>query len=571
MRRKLQEVERSLSVRLLVPLLLTVVAVLTIHAVVSFRSTRERYTDLIRDGAERCSSLILGATHDGMLANRKDQVQRTIERLARGPGVTSIRIYDNDGTLRLAADQQEVGRRVALTDAPCSTCHERAGPLPAKAIVTPPGALTGRLSGANPVLHHVAVISNEPSCAASGCHEAPAARPVLGVLDVEMSLSRLDEMLVEGRRQMIWTVVSLLLVTGVVTTAFVRRVIHQPVRRLQLGTERIAQGDLDTHIDASGRDELSRLAEAFNRMAADLKAARRQITEWSERLEEKVVEKTEELQRAQRQVLQMEKMASLGKLSATVAHELNNPLSGILTYAKLVERELAEQEISEEVKTELCEYLRLMEHECTRCGDIVKNLLLFARRRDGAAMAPVDLQELLDRSLMLIRHHLEISNIELHRRPFDGDPTIEGDAGQLEQALVALLVNAVEAMSVPGMSEGELTVALDGDAEQVRIHIGDTGVGIHPEVLPQIFEPFFSTKHEESGVGLGLAVVYGIVRRHGGTIDVESEVGRGTTFHLILPRHQNGNRNHRGDDERSAATRTERTRQPAPTGATGRP
>ena len=146
MRKKLQEVERSLSVRLLVPLLLTVVAVLTIYTVVSFRSTRERYTDLIRDGAERCSSLILGATHDGMLTNRKDQVQRTIERLSRGPGVTSIRIYDNDGDLRLAADQAEVGRHVALTDAPCRTCHERPGALPAKAIVTPPGALTGRLA-----------------------------------------------------------------------------------------------------------------------------------------------------------------------------------------------------------------------------------------------------------------------------------------------------------------------------------------------------------------------------------------------------------------------------------------
>lgn len=549
MRRKLQEVERSLSFRLLVPLLLTVIAVLTIYAFVSFRSTQERYVDLVRDGAERCSSLILGATHDGMLTNRKDQVQRTIERLARGPGVTSIRIYDNDGDLRLAADQQEVGRRVGLADAPCSTCHEQAGPLPEKAIVTPPGALTGGLSGENPVLHHLAVVANEPSCAVAGCHGSPADQPVLGVLDVEMSLARLDEMLADARHQMIWTVLSLLLITGAVTTAFVRRVIHQPVRRLHLGTEQIAHGDLDTRIDASGHDELSQLAEAFNRMAADLKAARSQITEWSERLEEKVVEKTEELQRAQRQVLQMEKMASLGKLSATVAHELNNPLSGILTYARLVERELADQEeMPGEVKEELCEYLRLMQHECSRCGDIVKNLLLFARRRDGAPMAPVDLRELVDRSLMLIRHHLEISNIELHRQPFQGDPMIECDAGQLEQALVALLVNAVEAMSAPGMSEGELTVAMDGDAEQVRIHVADTGVGIHPEVLPQIFEPFFSTKHEESGVGLGLAVVYGIVRRHGGTIDVESEVGRGTTFHLTLPRHQGNDRNGQSEE-----------------------
>jgi len=410
-----------------------------------------------------------------------------------------------------------------------------------------------------PVLHHLAVIPNEAGCAAEGCHGSLAEQPVLGVLHLEMSMARLRESLTDSRRQMTWTAISLVLITGLVTTGFVKRVVGRPVSRLQEGTERIARGDLDTHIDVSGTHELAQLAQAFNRMAADLKAAREQVTEWSEKLEEKVVEKTEELQRAQKQVLHMEKMASLGKLSATVAHELNNPISGILTYAKLVERELGNQALDEAVRNELTEYLHLMQHECSRCGDIVKNLLLFARRRDGAALAPVDFQELVDRSLMLIRHHLEISNIELDRRPLDGEPMIDGDAGQLEQALIALLMNAVEAMSAPGMTEGELTVALDGDAEQVHIDISDTGVGIHPEVLPQIFEPFFSTKHEESGVGLGLAVVYGIVRRHGGTIDVDSEVGRGTTFHLTLPRHQNGSRT---DGSAAAATSGAPARRP---------
>jgi two-component system NtrC family sensor kinase len=271
-------------------------------------------------------------------------------------------------------------------------------------------------------------------------------------------------------------------------------------------------------------------------MAGDLKAARREVTEWSGRLEEKVVEKTEELQRAQRQVLHMEKMASLGKLSATVAHELNNPLSGLLTYSRLVERALARQELPEEARSELGEYLRMMVSESTRCGQIVKNLLLFSRRDGGAELAPVDVEEVIARSLALVRHHLEISGVALRCEPFAGDPVLRADPGQLEQALVALFVNAVEAMSGPGCDEGELTVRAEGDAEAVRIHVGDTGVGIHPDVLPHIFEPFFSTKHEESGVGLGLAVVYGIVQRHGGSIEVDSEPGRGTTFHLTLPR-----------------------------------
>jgi signal transduction histidine kinase len=151
-------------------------------------------------------------------------------------------------------------------------------------------------------------------------------------------------------------------------------------------------------------------------------------------------------------------------------------------------------------------------------------------------MTDVDLDEMIGRSLALVRHHLEISNVELRREPMAGDPVLRADPGQLEQALVALFVNAVEAMSGPGHEEGELTVRAEGEAEVVRVHVSDTGVGIHPDVLPHIFEPFFSTKHEESGVGLGLAVVYGIVQRHGGSIEVDSEPGRGTTFHLTLPR-----------------------------------
>jgi two-component system NtrC family sensor kinase len=280
---------------------------------------------------------------------------------------------------------------------------------------------------------------------------------------------------------------------------------------------------------------LARLAAAFNQMAGDLNAARQEITEWSQKLEDKVIEKTQELSRAQRQVLHMEKMASLGKLSATVAHELNNPLSGVLTYARLVRRELQGQALAPELQEELTRYLSLIEKECSRCGAIVQNLLLFARRT-GAEMAPVDLNEVVERSLMLVRHHIEISGVKLRCELLKGNSTIVADAGQLQQALIALLVNAVEAMN--GLEgEGELSVRLTGDNHEVQIDVADTGIGIPSDVLPQIFEPFFSTKEAENGVGLGLSVVYGIVQRHGGRIEVESQAGRGTVFHVQLPRH----------------------------------
>ena len=513
------------------PLFLTVGAVLAVYALFSFRSTREQFLGYARADLQRSSGLIQRATHDGMLLNRLDEVQTVIERLAEAPDLAAIRVYDKEGAIVLSARSEEIGRRISLDVEPCLSCHSAGEPFSTarlERIRLPP-------IGGEEVLRHLTVIHNEPTCAAPGCHARPEEESVLGVLDVEMSMAPLEEAVRSARRQLVGATLALVLIVGAVTAVFIRRLVQRPIGELHEGTQRIAGGDLETRIEVRGRHELARLAAAFNRMAEDLGGAQRELREWSRRLEDKVVEKTEELQRAQRQVLHMEKMASLGKLSATVAHELNNPLSGVLTYARLVERELEKQPIEAELRTELLRYLGVIDKECSRCGDIVRNLLLFARRT-GAEMAPVDLNELVDRSLMLVRHHLEMSDVRLVTEPLAGDSQIVADAGQLQQALVALFVNAVEAMGGPGQEEGELTVRLSGDAEEVRIDVGDTGVGIPPGVLPQIFEPFFSTKEKESGVGLGLAVVYGIVHRHGGTIEAESEPGRGTLFHLRLPR-----------------------------------
>lgn len=523
----------SFGIRLLVPLFLTVAIVLALHTFLNFRSTQGQLTSLISAGVQRNSGLVRRATHDGMLLNQLDEVQALLERMVESPGMLAIRVYDKEGQIVLSASPEEIGEAAQLEETPCLSCHG-AG-IPVSAAASEASAALRTASGVRAV-RYLSVIENEAACATAGCHAHPSEKVVLGVLDLEMSLAPIEAAQRSVRRQLVVTTALLLLATATVVWVLVRRLVQQPVASLREGARRVAAGDLGTRIEFDGEHELARLAQAFNSMTEDLAEARGELEGWSRRLEDTVAEKTTELQRTQRQVLHMEKMASLGKLAATVAHELNNPLSGILTYARLVERELDQQSLPPSVQEELKRHLHVIEAECSRSGDVVRNLLLFARHGVGEK-AEVDLDGVLERSLALVRHHLEMHGVRLHTERELESATIWGNAGQLEQALVALCVNAVEAMVEAGDAEGELTVAMrEGAPEEVILEVADTGVGIPREIQSRIFEPFFSTKSEQSGVGLGLAVVYGIVRGHGGHIEVESTPGRGATFRLRLPR-----------------------------------
>jgi len=339
-----------------------------------------------------------------------------------------------------------------------------------------------------------------------------------------------DARLATAKREAVLAAVLTTLLAGLVSAGFILKMVRRPVRQLISGTARVAGGDLDTEIRVDSHDEIGELAEAFNRMTRDLRETRRALTEWSGAVEAKLQEKTSELSRTQRHVAHMDKMASLGKLSATVAHELNNPLAGILNYAKLVMRGLETQPLDPAERRDLYRYLGVIQKEADRCGKIVRNMLLVARPTAGA-FVPNSLNRIIDRSVMLVGHHLEISNVQLAIQGIGADDELVCDADGIQQALVALLINAVESMPDGGM----IRLSAEREGEGVRLTISDTGCGIPMEALPHIFEPFFSTKTGASGLGLGLSVVYGIVEQHQGTIDVESNVNEGTTFRVLLP------------------------------------
>ena len=543
--RRARAVSYSLSLRLFLDLTAVIFLAFTVYAWFNVRTTSRQYERTLYEGALRVSDLIEQSTQYGMLLNRKEEVHHIIEGVAQAPDVEGVRVYDKNGTIVFSTDSTEIGAGVDLRAEACVTCHGKGTPLrsvPDRDRVRVFGNSHGRIMGV------INAIENRPECARSGCHVSPAKQSILGVLDVRMSLAKEDARVARAREQVITGALLVALFAGLVSAVFILRVVRRPVQRLIRGARRVASGDLNAEIPVEGRTEMAELAGAFNEMTRELRLARRELTDWSGQLESRLQERTAELTRAQREVAHMDKTASLGRLAATVAHELNNPLGGILNYAKLTSRTLREGSVGEPIRGEADGYLQIIQREAGRCGVIVRSLLTFARK-SGAPMGPHALRPIVERALMLVRHHLEISQIRLEAPPFEGDDALVCDADQVHQALVALFVNAVEAMP----QGGTLRVTVAGTPADLRVSVADTGTGIPPDILEHIFEPFFSTKDRQEGVGLGHAVVHGIVQRHGGNIEVESEVHRGTAFHLILPRRPSeAGDHHAGDGARSA-------------------
>jgi two-component system NtrC family sensor kinase len=240
-----------------------------------------------------------------------------------------------------------------------------------------------------------------------------------------------------------------------------------------------------------------------------------------------VEERSAALKSAQAQLIQSEKMSSLGKLAASVAHEINNPLAGILTYTKLLIRLHEEGELTDKVRERCTGNLRLVQRETERCGAIVRNLLDFARQR-APSLKEIDVSAAVDEALSLLSHRLVMQNVTLVK-DLSPTPPVKADFGQLRQSFVNIALNACEAMN----SGGTLNVTARTVGGMVEVRMADTGPGIPPENLPRILDPFFTTK--EKGTGLGLSVVYGIIDRHSGTVDIESVVGQGTTVIVRLP------------------------------------
>jgi two-component system, NtrC family, sensor kinase len=520
----------SLSARLNLLLLGAMIVIFGLLGYLNIRLHRRHLEQATLLSAERVSDVIRRSTTEYMLQNDRAGLHHTMKTYADEPGVVKVRVFDPEGRITYTTDPSEVNRAVDKNAEACYACHAQSQPL--ARLNRPDRFRIYRSAGGMRVLGIITPIENEPSCFNAACHAHPAEQKILGVLDVNLSLARADAQLAESSRQMAaYTAVALFLI-GCVTWFFVWRVVAAPLAALKRGTRHVARGDLNYEINAPSNDEIGDLSRSFNAMISDLRSSHEENLSWTRTLEQRVEQKTAELKRAHEHALHTEKMASVGKMAAVVAHEINNPLSGILTYAKLLRKWISHEEESRKHRDEICTSLDLIASESRRCGDLVRNLLTLSRETP-LNLQKTQLNQIVERTTQLLQHQFDLAGVHLQLDLDATLPPVQCDASQIEQVLLALLVNAKEAMPHAG---GNIWVTTTFDDKTFCIQVRDDGPGISPELLPRIFDPFLTTK--ESGVGLGLAISRSIMERHGGSIDVRSNPGSGTTFTITLPDEQ---------------------------------
>ena len=518
-----------LSAKLIALLLVGLLATFATLGYLNVRIHRQHLEVATLASAERVSDVIKRSTSQHMLRNDREALYQIIATMADEPGMVRVRIFDKEGHISFSTDRNEIGGNVDKKGEACYGCHAQSQPL---ARLSRPDRFRIYRANGERVLGVVNPIENRPECSSAPCHAHPASQQILGVLDTNLSLARADASLAEGSRRMLAYTLFAMIVIALLSGVFVWRVVGRPVRALKTGTERLAHGKLGYQIKVDSDDELGELANSFNQMSLQLQAANKEVVDWTRTLEDRVEQKTRELKRAHEHALHTEKMASIGKMAAVVAHEINNPLSGILTYAKLVGKWLDRGDDSPQKREETRQCLDLIVAESRRCGDLVKNLLTFSRTAPMNLQA-ADLNEVVDRCVHLVQHQLELAGIQLQLELDPALPLTQCDPAQIEQVLLALILNAIDAM--PQGGNLWLSTQVERERQEVSVLVRDDGSGIAPELLPQIFEPFLTTKEGGHGVGLGLAISHSIVERHKGRIEVQSQMGKGTVFTVTLP------------------------------------
>jgi two-component system NtrC family sensor kinase len=526
---------RKLGAKLILSLTILIVAISGISGYLNFRTQKKQLVETMILGADQLSRGITGATWHAMLDDDRKAAYQIMRVIADKQGVDRIRMFNREGRLVFSTDAREQPTMMSSSSEICASCHS-------KDAVRNQAAQDARVRYARSpdgvkTINMVAPIYNEPSCSNASCHAHNASTKVLGVVDVAL---RLDPVQKQTRAITLQTIVWTLFEVGIgaaFVILFTRRFVATPIQGLIAGTKAVSAMELDQPLDigkARGTQELDELVDSFNRMRERLKLAVAELNDMQQTLEDKVDERTQQLKAAQRKLVQSERLATLGQLAASVAHEINNPVSGVLNLSMLLERLMANGAYPPGREAEFRKYLGLISAETARVGRIVSDLLAFSRR-SKPQRAPADLNKLVRTTIGLADHKLKLISAEVILDLQESLPLVECDSSQMQQVILNLVLNGAQAMQSRGGGKLTIRTRVIPQEECVELCVQDTGEGIAPENLSKIFDPFFTTKAEGKGVGLGLAVLYGIVKAHEGEVEVVSQRNQGTTFTVTLP------------------------------------
>jgi two-component system NtrC family sensor kinase len=493
-------------------------------AYINIQMRNREYIQDVGVWAYHLSETIKNATRHSMMVNRSFETQLAVDSIASQAWIEKVRIFDAEGNIAYSSNPTEIGRQMDTESRECMSCHQSDKPLTELPNPHEPQILTSA-DGSRRLLSSIVAIANEPDCSNAACHVHPPSQKILGILDVLIPFDHFDSRISEGTTRLVrLSVVSILLIC-ILISVLARRQVVTPIRLLLAGTERVTEGRFDQTLPVQSRDELGALSRAFNKMTKELRSHDADLKRWVVTLEDKVEERTKELEKARIWLVQQEKMASLGRLSAGVAHEINNPLTSILIFSSI---------LRDKVDVSHPDYKKIstIVNETIRCRGIVERLLAFSRQ-DEPRKEKQDVNGVIRQSLELLKNQAIFQNIRIHERLRKDLPEVSIDANMMQQVFVNILINAADAMP----EGGDLTIqsrrAPAAAGRYVVVEFADTGKGIPAEDIPRLFDPFFSTK--EKGTGLGLSICYGIVRRHGGKIDVKSAKDQGSVFTIQLP------------------------------------
>jgi two-component system NtrC family sensor kinase len=487
---------------------------------INLNNFRKVMIDYAVSNADDVADIITKSTYSAMLKNDKTGLYNIVARIAEGNNIEHIRLIDKKGRVIFSNISGEIGNVVGKHSDECNMCHSSSGL--GTSSLKPNRSRIIKRSGKE-ALGLTKAIYNQPSCYTASCHFHGENDTVLGLLDISISLENLRHKSHEYRLEFIMLSCWLLLMIGTLITILTHFLVDIPVRRLVHHSTLVAAGDLESRVPVTSRDELGELSEVINNMTANLGVADKDLKDLTESLESKVEARSREILIMEEHLRRSDKLVSIGTLAAGVAHEINNPLTGILLYASIIKSD-------KRLDQDLLGDMEKVISETQRCACIVKNLLEFSRE-SSPEKDTIALDAILDEVITFFYKQPDFINIVFKKNYAADLPQVSVDPNQIRQVFMNLVINAGHAMHQGGILK--MSTYCSEDRKFVCASIEDSGDGISEEILARIFDPFFTTKSE--GTGLGLSISYGIIENNGGKIEVKSALGEGTTFIVKLP------------------------------------